>query len=86
MRRAVSKRIVFPRDMSCLGDEIDMLSWLKRNVWLENLKACTGCLERHHKRRETLNVKIGQRNNIKDVPLTLRKSLKGCSYYSFNVL
>ena len=31
---AVSERIVFPRDMSCLGDEIDMFSWLKRNVWL----------------------------------------------------
>ena len=31
---AVSERIVFPRDMSCLGGEIDMFSWLKRNVWL----------------------------------------------------
>ena len=31
---AVSERILFPRDMSCLGDEIDMFSWLKRNVWL----------------------------------------------------
>ena len=31
---AVSKRTVLPRDMSCLGDEIDMFSCLKRNVWL----------------------------------------------------
>ena len=31
---AVSEHIVFPRDMSYLGDEIDMFSWLKRNVWL----------------------------------------------------
>ena len=31
---AVSERIVFPHDMSCLGDEIDMFSRLKRDVWL----------------------------------------------------
>ena len=29
-----SRRLGFLRDMSCLGDEIDMFSWLKRNVWL----------------------------------------------------
>ena len=31
---AVSERNVFARHMSCLGDEINMFSWLKRNVWL----------------------------------------------------